>query len=180
MVITFLFFLCFHSFAKTSKVSFVLVGNHLGITLLFHDWKNVQLFVSPPNLQSCCRCHRCRYCRHHHRPAFADPFIGWLLCCCPPSAFIITCCHATVNALNASHFCHQSLSTAATAATAATAKAVAAAGPPPPSLAPPWSNSPPYIDKERGSHTTTTSVPTAAPLWKRLQVHTTWPHLTYT
>ncbi len=31
-------------------VSFVLVSDHLGIALLFHDWKNVQLFVSPPNL----------------------------------------------------------------------------------------------------------------------------------
>ena len=28
-------------------------------------------------------------------PAFADLFVGWLLHCCPPSAFVITFCHAT-------------------------------------------------------------------------------------
>ena len=28
-------------------------------------------------------------------PAFADPFVGWLLWCCPPSAFVIAFCHAT-------------------------------------------------------------------------------------
>ena len=51
VVITFLFSLCFHLFAKTLYVNFVLVGNNLGIALLFHDWKKFQLFVSPLNLQ---------------------------------------------------------------------------------------------------------------------------------
>ena len=38
-------------------------------------------------------------------PAFADPFIGWLLRCCPPSAFVIPCRHATVDDLVAGRFC---------------------------------------------------------------------------
>ena len=50
-------------------------------------------------------------------PAFADPFIGWLLCCFPPSAFVIACCHATIDTLVAGPFFCQSLSTAATATT---------------------------------------------------------------
>ena len=37
-------------------------------------------------------------------PTFADPFIGWLFCCCLPSAFVIACCHAAVDALNAGRF----------------------------------------------------------------------------
>jgi len=44
-----------------------------------------------------------------------------LLRCFPPFAFIIACCHATVNALDAGRFCRQSSSTAATAATTAAA-----------------------------------------------------------
>jgi hypothetical protein len=36
-----------------------------------------------------------------------------------------------------------------------------------------------YIEKERGSTSTTTSEPTAAPSWTRLQVQTTWTYLTY-
>ena len=46
----YVFFLCFHSFANTLYVSFVLVSDHLGIAF-FPRLKNVQLFVSPPNLQ---------------------------------------------------------------------------------------------------------------------------------
>jgi hypothetical protein len=65
-------------------------------------------------------------------PALAAPIVGWLLHCCPPSAFVIACRHATVDALVAGRFPRQSLSTAATA------DAAAAAGPPlpppPPSL----------------------------------------------
>ena len=86
--------------------------------------------------------YRCRH-RRPPPPAFADPFVGWLLRCFPPSAFVIACCHATIDALVASRFCRQSSSTANTAATAA---AAAAAGPPPLPLPPPWSNSPLYID----------------------------------
>jgi hypothetical protein len=26
--------------------------------------------------------------------------VGWLLCCCPPSDFVIACCHVTINALS--------------------------------------------------------------------------------
>ena len=37
-------------------------------------------------------------------PAFADPFIGWLLRCCPPSAFVIACRLATVDDLVAGRF----------------------------------------------------------------------------
>ena len=37
--------------------------------------------------------------------AFADPFIGWLLRCCPTSAFVIACRHATVDNLVAGRFC---------------------------------------------------------------------------
>jgi hypothetical protein len=36
-----------------------------------------------------------------------------------------------------------------------------------------------YIDEKRGSTTTTTSEPTAAPSWTRLQVQTTWTYSTY-
>ena len=64
-------------------------------------------------------------------PTFADPFVGWLLCCCLPSAFAIAFCHAT----RQRSFCR-----------------------------PLWSNSPSYDDEERGSTTTTSRVPTAAPL----------------
>ena len=78
-------------------------------------------------------------------PAFADPFIGWLLRCCPLSAFVIACCHLTIDALVASRFCRQLSSTAATTTTAAAA--AGAAGPPPPPPPPPWSTSPSYIDK---------------------------------
>jgi hypothetical protein len=52
---------------------------------------------------------------------FDSPIIGWLLHCFLPSAFVIQCCHATVNAFVASRFSHQLLSTAATAAAAAAA-----------------------------------------------------------
>jgi hypothetical protein len=115
--------------------------------------------------------------RHPPPPAFADPFVGWLLRCFPPSAFIITCYHATIDALDASRFCRQLSSTATTAATTAAAAAARTPPPPPP---PPWSNSPSYIDEERGSSsTTTTSIPAAAPSCKRLQVQTTWTYLTY-
>jgi hypothetical protein len=40
-------------------------------------------------------------------PAFASPVVGWLLHCFPPSAFVITRHHATINALAAGHFCLQ-------------------------------------------------------------------------
>jgi hypothetical protein len=87
-------------------------------------------------------------------PAFVDPFVGWLLHCCLPSVFTIACHHAAVNALVAGLFCRQLLSTATTAATAATAAAAAAPGLPPPPPPPPRSNSPSYIDEERGSSST--------------------------
>jgi hypothetical protein len=54
-------------------------------------------------------------------PAFDSPIIGWLLRCFLPSAFVIACCHATVNAFFAGRFSRQSSSTAATAAAAAAA-----------------------------------------------------------
>ena len=81
--------------------------------------------------------------------ATAPLFVGWLLPCCPPSNFVISCHHATVNALVASRFCQELSSTAATAATTATtttatttatAATAAAAGPPPPPPPPPWQN----------------------------------------
>jgi hypothetical protein len=75
-------------------------------------------------------------------PAFADSFVGWLLHCCPPSAFVIARRHATVNALVACRFCRQLSSIAATATTAT------AAGLPLPPLPPPWSNSLLSIAKE--------------------------------
>ncbi len=37
-------------------------------------------------------------------PAAVLPFVGWLLHCCPPSDFIVTCRHATINALDAGCF----------------------------------------------------------------------------
>jgi hypothetical protein len=106
-------------------------------------------------------------------PTFASPVVGWLLNCFPPSAFVIACRHATVNALVAGLFCCQLSSTAATAA------AAAAAGPPlpPPPPSPPSLNLPSSIAKERGNLSTTTSVPTAAPIWKGLQIQSTWIYL---
>jgi hypothetical protein len=61
------------------------------------------------------------------KPAFDfdSPVIGWLLHCFLPSAFIIACCHATVDAFVAGRFSRQLLSTAATAAAAAAAAAAA-------------------------------------------------------
>ena len=148
--------------------------------------------VARPGATTVAAALHCRHCRRvavHHRPsqsplrrrrrhppppAFADPFVGWLLRCFPPSAFIITCYHATIDALDASRFCRQLSSTATTATTTA---AAAAAGMPPPPPPPPWSNSLSYIDKERGSSSTTTSVPTPVPPLKCLQVQTTWTYL---
>jgi hypothetical protein len=65
-----------------------------------------------------------------------------LLHCYPLSAFVIACCHATINTRVAGRFCCKLSSIAATAA------AAAAAGPPPPPPPPPWSNSPLSIAKE--------------------------------
>jgi hypothetical protein len=76
-------------------------------------------------------------------PAFAAPVVGWLLRCCPPSAFVIARCHATIDALVTSRFCRQLSSIAATAA------AATAAGLPPPQSPPPLSYSPLSIAKER-------------------------------
>jgi hypothetical protein len=55
---------------------------------------------------------------------FDSPIIGWLLHCFLPSALVIACCHATVNAFVASCLSHQLLSTTATAAAAAAAAAL--------------------------------------------------------
>jgi hypothetical protein len=104
---------------------------------------------------------------------FTAPVVGWLLHCFLPSAFVIAHHHATVDALVAGCFCCQSLSTAATTPTAAATK------PPPPPPPRPWLNSPSSIAKERGNSSTTTSVPTAAPTSKRLQVLSTWTYLSY-
>ena len=40
-------------------------------------------------------------------PAFADPYFGWLLCCCP-SSFVIPCRHVTINTLVTGRFCCRS------------------------------------------------------------------------
>jgi hypothetical protein len=50
-----------------------------------------------------------------------SPVIGWLLHCFLPSAFVIACCHTTVDAFVAGPFSHQLLSAATTATTAAAA-----------------------------------------------------------
>jgi hypothetical protein len=42
-------------------------------------------------------------------PAFVDPFVGWLLRCCPQSDFVIACRHATIDALVAGRFCDNCL-----------------------------------------------------------------------
>jgi hypothetical protein len=63
-----------------------------------------------------------------------------LLHCCQPSAFVIACHHATIDALVAGRFRSQSSSITA---------AATAAVPPPPPLPPPWSNSPSSIVEER-------------------------------
>jgi hypothetical protein len=55
---------------------------------------------------------------------FDSPVIGWLLHCFLPSAFVIACCHATVNAFVAGRFSRQLLSTTTTAANAAAAAAL--------------------------------------------------------
>jgi hypothetical protein len=56
---------------------------------------------------------------------FDSPVIGWLLRCFLPSAFVIACCHATVNAFVAGCFSRQLSSPAATATTVAAAAAAA-------------------------------------------------------
>jgi hypothetical protein len=55
---------------------------------------------------------------------FDSPVIGWLLHCFLPSAFVITCCHVTVDTFVASRFSRQLLSTATTAAAATAAAAL--------------------------------------------------------
>jgi hypothetical protein len=57
-------------------------------------------------------------------PAFDSPIIGWLLHCFLPSAFVIACCHVTVNAFVAGHFSCQLSSITTTAAAAAAAAAL--------------------------------------------------------
>jgi hypothetical protein len=57
-------------------------------------------------------------------PTFDSPIIGWLLRCFLPSAFVITCHHATVNAFVAGRFSRQLSSTPAIAAAAAAAAAL--------------------------------------------------------
>jgi hypothetical protein len=49
------------------------------------------------------------------------PVIGWLLRCFLPSAFVIACCHTTVDAFVAGRFSRQLSSTTTTAAAAAAA-----------------------------------------------------------
>ena len=51
--------------------------------------------------------------------AAAPPFVGWLLRCFLPSAFVIARCHAIVNTFVAGRFSRQLSSTTATAAEAA-------------------------------------------------------------
>ena len=126
-----------------------------------------------------CHCHLCRCCccpRHHHHPLLLIPL---LVGCCVIVCHPISSLHSvmqSVDTLVGGRFCRQLSSATTTATTAATA---AAAGPPPSPLPTPWSNSLSYIDEERGSSSTTTSIPTAAPSWKCLKVQTTWPYLTY-
>ena len=61
---------------------------------------------------------RCRAAAIATAAAAAPSFIGWLLRCCPPSNFVITCRPGTVNALVAGRFCRTLSTTAATTAAA--------------------------------------------------------------
>ncbi len=62
--------------------------------------------------------------------------------------------------------------------TPATATAAVATGPPVLPPPPPWSKSSSSMAEERDNSSTTTSGPTAAPMWKCLQVQMTWTYFT--
>ena len=116
-------------------------------------------------------------------PTFADPIVGWLLRCCPPSAFVIAFCRATCQGsfcrpllhpivIHRPCRCHRRHYRSCRCRRAATTGTI--------NNQHRGLNHRRTLTKKRGSSSTTTSVPTAAPLGKRLQVQTTWPYLTST
>ncbi len=85
------FFFSFCSFAKTSYVCFVPGGNHLGNALLFHDWKKVQLLVSPP-ISPFLRCKRLNHFFLPFFPFFWSTTILWVpVVCRIPLSFFVWC-----------------------------------------------------------------------------------------